>query len=319
MSTIRVEGLTRRFRESAVPAVDGVSFEVGEGELVVFLGPSGSGKTTLLKMVNRLYEPTSGAIFIDGTNILEIPKTRLRRSIGYVIQQTGLFPHMTVEENIATVPKLLGWDKARIRRRIDELLEMVSLPLSFHRRYPRQLSGGEQQRVGIARALAVDPGIMLMDEPFGALDAITRARMQDEFLAIQRRLAKTILFVTHDVDEALRLADRILVLRDGRVEQFAPPLEILTHPANEFVAILVDADDVLRRLSLLCARDALEPLDWRAPPRSTIPANRNLRVALSDLLKSQEEALSVVDDDGQLLGLLTFETLHRIIDARHEP
>lgn len=312
MSTIRVEALVKRFHQSEAPAVDHVTFEAREGELIVLLGPSGSGKTTLLKMINRLYEPTSGAIYIDGVNVLEIPKTSLRRSIGYVIQQTGLFPHLTVEENVATVPQLLGWEKARIRARVEELLALTGLPLDFRSRYPHQLSGGEQQRVGIARALAADPGTMLMDEPFGALDAITRARLQDELLAIQRRLAKTILFVTHDVEEALRLADRILVLCRGRVEQFAPPLEILTRPATRFVAELVDADDILRRLSLLRASDAAGPLDGQPPPRATIAADSDLRTALSALLSGPEESLMVVDR-GEPVGLLTFELLRRAI------
>ncbi|HYN88238.1 MAG TPA: ABC transporter ATP-binding protein, partial [Ardenticatenaceae bacterium] len=312
VSSIRVERLAKQFPGNAAPAVDHVSFEVEEGELIVLLGPSGCGKTTLLKMINRLYEPTAGAIFVDGKNVLDIPKTQLRRSMGYVIQQTGLFPHLSVEDNIATVPRLLGWEKSRTGRRVDELLDLVGLPLDFRRRYPRQLSGGEQQRVGIARALAADPGILLMDEPFGALDAITRGRLQAELLEIQARLAKTILFVTHDVDEALRLAGRIMVMRAGGIEQFARPLEILSQPANDFVAELVDAADVLRRLSLLQVADAVAPGVGRGTD-ATILATTSLRDALSSLLVSDLGALAVADGDGRTLGILTFEGVRRAV------
>src|SRR5215213_5515415 len=253
MSAIVVEKLTRQFLNEPRPAVDQVSFEVEDGAFVVLLGPSGCGKTTLLKMINRLYEPTRGRILIGGVDALGLKATELRRRMGYAIQQTGLFPHMRIEQNIAVVPRLLGWAQPRIDARIDELLDLVGLPRDYRRRYPRQLSGGEQQRVGIARALAADPATMLMDEPFGAIDAITRARLQDELLALQRQLHKTILFVTHDVEEALRLADRIIVMRDGRIVQFDTPLQILTRPADEFVARLVDAGDTLRQLSLLSA------------------------------------------------------------------
>src|SRR3712207_4623975 len=248
---IIVDNVSKQFPQPGRPAVNAASFVVEQGQFIVLLGPSGCGKTTLLKMINRLYEPTSGRIAVDNVDITELPATTLRRRIGYVIQQTGLFPHMRIEDNIAVVPRLLNWEKAAIHARIDELLDLVGLPRDYRRRYPRQLSGGEQQRVGIARALAADPSIMLMDEPFGAIDAITRARLQDELFALQRKLHKTILFVTHDVDEALRLADKIIVMRDDRIVQFDAPLHILGRPADAFVAKLVDPDDILRQLSLI--------------------------------------------------------------------
>src|SRR5207249_3890471 len=218
------EHVSKRFPAATHPAVDDVSLQVERGSLVVLLGPSGCGKTTLLKMVNRLYEHDSGRILVEGREARSFKVTELRRRIGYVIQSTGLFPHMTVARNIATVPQMLGWDKARIDRRVDELLELVGLPAREYRsRYPIQLSGGQQQRVGLARAMAADPSIMLMDEPFAAIDNITRRRLQDELLGIQRKVRKTILFVTHDVEEALRLADEIAVMREGRVLQYDTP------------------------------------------------------------------------------------------------
>src|SRR5690242_3787249 len=251
MSAIVVEELTRQFPGEPRAAVDHVSFEVEAGAFVVLLGPSGCGKTTLLKMINRLYEPTSGRVLVGGMDARSVTATELRRRMGYAIQQTGLFPHMRIEQNIAIVPRLLGWDKLRIDARIDELLELVGLPRGYRTRYPRQLSGGEQQRVGLARALAADPAIMLMDEPFGAIDAITRARLQEELLAIQRKLHKTVMFVTHDVEEALRLADKIIIMRAGTIVQYDTPLGIITQPRDKFVRDLTGADDMLRRLSLI--------------------------------------------------------------------
>jgi osmoprotectant transport system ATP-binding protein len=224
----------------------------------VILGPSGCGKTTLLKMVNRLYEPTSGQITIDGRDIRQIKATTLRQQIGYVIQQSGLFPHMTVAQNIAVVPKLLNWSRPQIQSRIDALLTLVELPPPEYRnRYPSQLSGGQQQRIGLARALAADPQVMLMDEPFGAIDAITRTSLQDEILRLQRQLQKTILFVSHDVEEALRLADYLLIMQKGQIVQFDTPFHVLTQPANEFVYHLMGADDMVRQLSLLRVETAM--------------------------------------------------------------
>jgi osmoprotectant transport system ATP-binding protein len=311
MAAIVIENLTKSFPGEARPAVDSVNLHVEAGTFVVLLGPSGCGKTTLLKTINRLYEPTSGRLAVDGADATSIPATELRRRIGYVIQHTGLFPHMRIEQNIAVVPQLLGWEKARIDVRVDELIDLVGLPRTYRRRYPRQLSGGEQQRIGLARALAADPAIMLMDEPFGALDAITRTRLQDELLRIQRLLRKTILFVTHDVEEALRLADRIVVMRAGRIVQYDTPLGLLTSPANQFVSELLGADDALRRLSLVPVRAALAPGQGagsrEAPPPATIGADDDLRAALGLLLRSGAPALDVTDAEGQTIGKLSLE------------
>jgi osmoprotectant transport system ATP-binding protein len=305
-SAIRFEQVTKRFAGNAHPAVDDVSLEVRPGEFVVLLGPSGCGKTTLLKMVNRLYEPTSGSILLDEQPVSSIAAPLLRRRIGYVIQQTGLFPHMRIEDNIAVVPRLLGWDRGRVSERIDALLALVGLPPDeYRRRYPAQLSGGQQQRVGLARALAANPSTMLMDEPFGALDAITRARLQLEMREIHQRLGQTILFVTHDIEEAVRLADRIVVMRAGRVLQYDRPLEIVMNPADDFIRDLVGAGDILRRLSLLPVDAALQPLDGRpAPGTPTIAATSNLRAALSLLLEHRSEHLIVLGDDGRPIGTI---------------
>lgn len=314
MSAIRVEHLTKQFPNESRPAVDDVSFTAEEGAFVVLLGPSGCGKTTLLKMINRLYEPSSGRILIGDIDARSLPVTELRRKIGYAIQQTGLFPHMRIEQNIAVVPKLLGWDRQRIDARIDELLDLVRLPRSYRTRYPRQLSGGEQQRVGLARALAADPALMLMDEPFGAIDAITRTKLQDELRAIQRRLGKTILFVTHDVEEALRLADKIIVIRSGKIVQYDTPLRILTQPAERFVERLVGTEDVLRRLSLIPVEDALAAqqngqLAHTDGHTAQIGPRDDLRQAISLLLRSGTDSLAVVDGDGQAMGTLSLEDL----------
>ncbi len=326
MSTIIVEDISKQFPREPRPAVDQVSFAADSGQFVVLLGPSGCGKTTLMKMINRLYEPTSGRILVDGTEVRELPATDLRRRIGYVIQQVGLFPHMRIEQNIAVVPQLLSWEQPRIDARINELLELVGLPLAYRKRYPRQLSGGEQQRVGLARALAADPKIMLMDEPFGAIDAITRARLQDELLRIQRKLHKTIMFVTHDVEEALRLADKIIIMRSGQIVQYDTPLNIITKPRDTFVQELVGTEDMLRRLSLLTvgavlaarARGERDPaLVPTAPPElATISPDDDLRSALSLLLGSGAELLTVVDGDGRMLGRLSFADMRAAVVER---
>lgn len=310
MSTIEMRDVTKAYPNSPRPAVDHVSLNVEQGEMIVLLGPSGCGKTTLLKMVNRLHEPTGGQIFVEGMEIHDIPATELRRRIGYVIQATGLFPHMTIAENIATVPRLLKWLKEKTNPRIDELLALVGLPNSYRDRYPNQLSGGEQQRVGIARALAADPQLLLMDEPFGAIDAITRARLQRELRDIQQRLHKTILFVTHDVEEALLLADKILVMKDGKMVQFATPLEIVTHPANDFVAELVDADDIFRTLSLLKVSEVVEPLNGTRPT-DQVKQGDNLRDALSYMLRRGQRALAVVDDSGTIVGQVSYDRIRQ--------
>ncbi|HAA27113.1 MAG TPA: ABC transporter ATP-binding protein [Cyanobacteria bacterium UBA8553] len=308
MSAIRFEEVFLKFPGASHPAVNNCTCEIEAGQLVVILGPSGCGKTTLLKMVNRLYEPTSGTIYLDGTDIRKMKATKLRQQIGYVIQQSGLFPHMTVAENISVVPKLLGWSRMQYQQRVDELLTLVDLPPQDYRnRYPPQLSGGQQQRVGLARALAGDPKVMLMDEPFGAIDAITRETLQDEILRLQRQLKKTILFVSHDVEEALRLADKIMILQKGQIVQFDTPFNILTKPANGFVHDLVGADDMVRQLSLLCVEMVMTAVPQDFQPTSEYASiNRfdNLRQALSLLLRTGAEKLTVVDG-GDVVGVLT--------------
>ena len=310
------EHVTKRFPSATLPAVDDVSLEVAKGELVVLLGPSGCGKTTLLKMVNRLYEHDSGHIFIEGREIRSYKPTDLRRRIGYVIQSTGLFPHMTVARNIATVPQMLGWDKARINGRVDELLELVGMqPGEYRNRYPAQLSGGQQQRVGLARALAADPALMLMDEPFAAIDNITRRRLQDELLSIQQKVRKTILFVTHDVEEAIRLADKIAVMRLGKVVQYNTPLHILTAPADDFVANLTGAGDVLRRLSLLSVEPVMQRTNGATPMLDGLPtlgARSSLREALGLLLTSGSDTILVRDEQGLPVGTLDMASIRRM-------
>jgi osmoprotectant transport system ATP-binding protein len=262
-SSVSYQGATKRYGHSDAPAVDHLDLEVAAGEICVLVGPSGCGKTTSMRMVNRMIELSEGDILIDGESVKKRDAARLRREIGYVIQQVGLFPHRTIAQNIATVPQLLGWDKERVRARTAELLDLVGLDPELGDRYPVQLSGGQQQRVGVARALAVDPPVMLMDEPFGAIDPINRERLQNEFLRLQANIRKTILFVTHDIDEAIKMGDRIAIMKQhGRVEQYATPSEILMSPENEFVEDFVGADRALKRLSLLRVGD----IDlWRAP------------------------------------------------------
>ena len=311
MSAIRFEDVFLKFPGASHPAVNGCTCEIEAGQLVVILGPSGCGKTTLLKMVNRLYEPTSGRIYLDGTDIRKIQVTQLRRQIGYVIQQSGLFPHMTVAENIAVVPKLLGWSRMQYQARVDELLMLVELPPQEYRdRYPAQLSGGQQQRVGLARALAGDPKVMLMDEPFGAIDAITRQTLQDEILRLQRQLKKTILFVSHDVEEALRLADKIMILQKGQIVQFDTPFNILTRPAHPFVYELMGADDGVRQLSLLRVEAAMASVspDYQPGSEPVIARHENLRQALSLLLRTGAQKLTVLEGE-EVVGILTLEQI----------
>lgn len=312
MGHIQFDQVTLQFPNLAQPAVDRVTCHVRGGELVVILGPSGCGKTTLLKMVNRLHEPAGGQICIDGQDILRLPPTQLRRKIGYVMQQSGLFPHMTVAENIAVVPRLLRWPKARIWARVDELLALVKLaPEAYRDRYPTQLSGGQQQRVGIARALAGDPEYLLMDEPFGALDAITRTALQTEILRLQQQLKKTILFVSHDVDEALRLGDRILILQQGRVVQFDTPFQLLTQPANSFVRDLLGTDDTVRQLGVIRVTSAMTALPTPSGQPDfypTLDTSASLRDALSLLLKTEATTITVLSA-GEPVGLVTFNQI----------
>jgi osmoprotectant transport system ATP-binding protein len=269
---IRFEQVTKRYPDGTT-AVHGLSFEVSEGELVTLVGPSGCGKTTTMMMVNRLVEPTSGRILVGGEDIAGIDPVRLRRRIGYVIQQVGLFPHRTVLDNTATVPALLGWKRARARERAAELLDLVGLdPATYGRRYPHQLSGGQRQRVGVARALAADPPVLLMDEPFGAVDPVVRAQLQEEFLRMQAAVRKTVLLVTHDIEEAVRLGDRIAVYGPGRIEQFDTPGAVLGRPATPYVAGFVGADRGLKRLSVT----PVEREDLEQPPVARLdePAER---------------------------------------------
>ncbi len=296
-------------REGA--AVDRLSLTVPAGEICVLVGPSGGGKTTALKLVNRLIPLTSGDIRIDGTSILDLDVVQLRRSIGYVIQQVGLFPHFTVEGNIGVVPRLYGQPRSWTKARSAELLELVGLDLSYAKRYPAQLSGGERQRVGLARALAANPPLMLMDEPFGAIDPIIRTRLQDEFLRLHNDVRKTVVFVTHDVDEAIKLGDRIAILREGgRLAQYDTPARILAAPADEFVAEFVGRDRALKALALRTLGE-LKLGDGAGDGLPRLPADTTLRDALAFLVAERRDALLVVDGDGAPLGVATREDLLR--------
>jgi len=270
---IRLEELTKRFPGQPRPAVDALTLDIPEGEIVILVGPSGCGKTTTMKLINRLIEPTSGRIVLGGEDVTRVDADRLRRRIGYVIQQIGLFPHMTIAANIATVPRLLGWDRERTAARVDELLTLVGMdPDDYRHRYPKQLSGGQRQRVGVARAMSADPDVMLMDEPFGAIDPVTRDRLQNEFLRIQAEVRKTIVFVTHDIDEAVKMGDRIAILREGsHVAQYDTPQNILIDPADEFVAEFIGRDATLKRLGLSRVQE-LTPRRWPTVTDDADPA-----------------------------------------------
>ena len=313
-AAVRAQGVVVRYPGTDRNAVDDVSLDVAPGEFIVLLGPSGCGKSTFMRTLNRLVVPESGMIEIDGRNVLASTPEELRRGIGYVIQAVGLFPHLTIAKNIAVVPELLGWERPRIAARVDELLELIRLdPQRYRDRLPRELSGGEQQRVGVARALAAQPRVLLMDEPFGAVDAIVRLALQDETLRIHRALGTTILFVTHDVDEALRIADRIVVMRDGHIEQVAAPLHMLAEPATPYVRRLLDTNDVVRRLQLLTVRDALVP-DGAVPGTGRdIAANASLREAVSAFLEGADR-LRVVDG-AATLGTLAFADVRTALAA----
>jgi osmoprotectant transport system ATP-binding protein len=277
-SEVRYENASKRYGGAAEPAVDRLTLEVAAGEVCVLVGPSGCGKTTAMRMVNRMVELSDGDVTIGGRSVRERDPARLRREIGYVIQQVGLFPHRTIAENVGAVPHLLGWKKDRIGARTAELLALVGLDPELGERYPVQLSGGQQQRVGVARALAVDPPVMLMDEPFGAIDPINRERLQNEFLRLQAEIRKTVLFVTHDIDEAIKMGDRIAVMRKGgRVAQYATPAELLMSPADEFVEDFVGADRALKRLALMRVAD----IDlWEAPLAYVGQATAEVRAKL---------------------------------------
>ena len=310
---IAMAGVGVRYPGSATAAVHDVDLVIPTGELTVFLGPSGCGKSTLLRTINRLIEPTAGTIHVDGTEIHALDAVQLRRRIGYVIQAVGLFPHLTIAENIAVVPELLGWEKPRIAARIDELLALVRLePAHYRARLPRELSGGEQQRVGVARALAAEPTIILMDEPFGAVDAIVRGSLQDEVARIHRTLGTTIVFVTHDVDEALKLADRIVVMDQGTIVQSGTPLAILTKPASPFVAQLLDTADTVRRLGLIAVAGVIRTTNV-ARSTITIDASATLREALSALLTATDR-VDVVRD-GARIGSVGFDDVRSALAA----
>ena len=307
-AVVDFDKVTKRYGgKGDAAAVQELSMRVPGGEVCVLVGPSGCGKTTTLKMVNRLVEPSSGRVLLDGDDIGKRNPVELRRGIGYVIQQTGLFPHQTIGANVATVPRLLGWDGKRVRQRVDELIELVGLdPARYRDRYPAQLSGGERQRIGVARAIATDPPVLLMDEPFGAVDPITRGRLQNEFLRLQQQLGTTILFVTHDIDEAIKMGDRIAVFQPGgRLAQFDTPMAVLEHPADDYVARFVGADRGLKRLSLSRVRDV--PLDSPA----TVRAGEDAAEALRALERHERAFLLLVDDQDHPLGWLSRRELQR--------
>jgi osmoprotectant transport system ATP-binding protein len=339
---IALQAISKTYPGQSAPAVRELDLDVPDGSIVMLIGPSGCGKTTTLKMMNRLIEPTSGRILLNGEDVTGVDGDALRRRIGYVIQQVGLFPHFTIADNIAVVPRILGWERKRIVARVDELLHLVGLePREYRDRYPRQLSGGQQQRIGVARGLAADPSVMLMDEPFGAIDPITRDRLQDEFLDIQRQIAKTICFVTHDLTEAMKLGDRIAVFGPGGVlEQYDTPEQVLTNPANKFVAEFVGSGAAVRRLSLLeLSRLQLEEmsldgagspnghptyradatgraLSWshlpgvtEMPPLVTVPLSGTVYDAVDVMLDARTPLVAVVDDQQRPQGALRWDAL----------
>ena len=301
---IEIEHLTKRYGETVV--VDDVSFRVEEGTIAVVVGTSGAGKSTLLRMINRLVEPSAGRVLIDGRDTLSIPEDELRHSIGYVIQGYGLFPHRTVSQNIATVPRLLGWDRKRVAARVEELLDLFQLdPAEFAGKFPHELSGGQQQRVGVARALAAKPALLLMDEPFGALDPVIRGKAQEDLLAIQRRLGATIVLVTHDMNEAFHLGDRIAVMDQARLLQYAAPAELLTHPAAPFVEQLTGtAERPFRLLSLIRVQEAVEP---GGAEGDALSLTTTLHDALARLIGLGKQALPVIDASGNAVGRISVE------------
>jgi len=303
--------VTKRYRGQDVPAITDLSLEIPAGEICVLVGPSGCGKTTAMRLVNRMIDLTDGDILLGGESVMSRRPSDLRREIGYVIQQIGLFPHLSVADNVATVPRLLGWDKARTAARTSELLELVGLEESMGSRYPGQLSGGQRQRVGVARALAADPPLMLMDEPFGAIDPINRERLQNEFLRLQSEIRKTIVFVTHDIDEAIKMGDRIAILREGGIlAQYGTPDEILASPADDFVARFVGADRGLKRLSLATVGelDLITP-NGLQPGGTRVTMETSVRDALSLMLSAGGRPATVVDAQGDVQGLVTVDLI----------
>ncbi|WP_265110708.1 ABC transporter ATP-binding protein [Halosolutus halophilus] len=322
---IEFDDVTKVYPDGTV-AIENVSFEVEEGTTTVLVGPSGCGKTTTMKLVNRLEDPTEGTVYFDGSDVQQQDKIELRRSIGYVIQEIGLFDHMTVDENVATVPKLLDWDRERIDDRVDELLELMDLPPESYRdQYPPELSGGQRQRVGVARALAADPDVLLMDEPFGALDPITRENLQDEFLEIQKQINTTILFVTHSVEEALKMGDRIAVFDVGELVRYDEPRNILEDPGSEFVADFIGSDRMLKLLQVTrveeiyqtevasAHQDVVDVVENGsdgevAPDVVPVRPEESAQVAFSRIMQAETEAIPVVDD-GEVVGVVTEERI----------
>ncbi len=300
---IRLDNLTKVFDtpKGAVTAADHITMEVPSGEICILLGPSGCGKTTTLKMINRIIRPTSGKVFINGEDTTSLDTQELRRNIGYVIQQIGLFPNMTVEQNISVVPRLLGWSRKRQRERASEMLRMVAMDETFLDRYPKELSGGQQQRIGVARGLAADPPVLLMDEPFGAIDPINREIIQDEFLKMQGELKKTIMFVSHDIDEAVKMGDKIAIFREGRLEQYGSPDDVLARPVNDFVADFVGGDRELKRMRLIKVSEAAE----REAP--SVRGDDSLDHALGLMKQAGAEHIVVVDGQDRPLGMLRRE------------
>jgi osmoprotectant transport system ATP-binding protein len=314
---IDIVDLVKQFPGTARPAVDRLTLSIPDGEVCVLIGPSGCGKTTTMRIINRMIEADAGTVRVGGRDIMQVDTVTLRRSIGYVIQHVGLFPHWTIAENVATVPRLLGWTEARTEARTDELLVMVGMdPSTYRDRFPRELSGGQKQRVGFARALAADPPLMLMDEPFGAIDPITRGRLQDEFLKILRALRKTIVFVTHDIDEAIKMGDRIAILKDGALLQYDTPERVLAEPANSFVSAFVGADRALKRLSPIACATVAVPFAGVAPAQA-IDGTASLRDALALMLETGEDVLAVRSGD-QWTGVVTLAAI-RARSVSHRP
>ncbi len=304
---IRLENVSKSYGAGTEPAVKNLTLEVMRGEVLVLVGPSGCGKSTTLRLINRLIEPSSGRIILNGEDVTKGDPAILRRKIGYVIQQVGLFPHRTIAENIATVPKLLGWDAKKIDARIDEMLDLVSMdPETYRDRFPKELSGGQAQRVGVARALAADPDVLLMDEPFGAIDPITRDRLQNEFLRLQQELKKTIVFVTHDIDEAIKMGNRIAILREGsEIAQLDTPEAILAHPADEFVESFLGSGAILKGLTLKRVRD----IDMHQVPTLKAPVMR--AEALQELQDSPDQVALLLDDNDKPLRWIDERSLNR--------
>ena len=317
-ASIELLNVTKQYPNQDQAAVENFSMKINPGELIMLVGPSGCGKTTTMKMINRIIEPTSGSITIDGEDVLSLDQNTLRRRIGYVIQQIGLFPHMTIAENVSVVPKLLGWSKEKTAARVEELLSVVELdPKTFLNRYPKQLSGGQQQRVGVARALAADPPVMLMDEPFGATDPITREKLQAEFLRLQESIGKTIVFVTHDFDEAIKLGDRIAVLGPkSKIEQFDTPAKILANPASAYVSSFIGEGAALKRLALLLVGNTKMGAASKAHAKAgSVKVSDNLREALDRIVLAGGNTIGVQDASGSAVGSLSIEQISEALGA----